>query len=84
MASVTMIQRVIRAVLRPSQQQMMLGRWRIGYSEETISKIIERANEDHCGTCVMPPKEPEKQSKEENKAVATISGFPPPYTPLKN
>jgi 2-C-methyl-D-erythritol 4-phosphate cytidylyltransferase len=53
----------------------MLGRWRVGYSEETISKIIERANEDHCGTCVVPPKE--TLTNEKKKVVASVAKYPP-------
>ena len=37
-------------------QQVMLGRWCLTY----VDKTIERANEDHCGTCVNHPKEEEE------------------------
>ena len=74
MASNTMIRRLIQEILRPREQQM-LGRWRVGYSEETISKIIERANEDHCGTCVVPPKE--ILTNEKKKVVASVAKYPP-------
>lgn len=77
MTSNTMIQRLIQEILRPRQQHM-LGRWRIGYSEETISKIIERANEDHCGSCVVPPKE--ILTNEKKKAIASVAKYPPAHS----
>ena len=52
------IQKLFRQLLRPPPQPVLLGRWKLDYSEETLEKTIERANEDHCGTCVNPPKEP--------------------------
>jgi hypothetical protein len=52
------IQKLITRVVQPQmQQEIMLGRWRLTYSEKALEKTIERANEDHCGTCVNPPKE---------------------------
>ena len=48
---------ITRVVQPPLQENVMLGRWRLTYSEKTLEKTIERANEDHCGTCVNPPKE---------------------------
>ena len=74
MASNAMIRRLIQQMLSPREKNM-LGRWRIGYSEETISKIIERANEDHCGTCVVPTKE--ILSNEKKRAIASLAKFPP-------
>jgi len=52
------IQKLIKRVVKPhTQESVMLGRWRLNYSEETLGKTIDRANEDHCGTCVNLPKE---------------------------
>jgi hypothetical protein len=52
------IQKLIKRVVKPhTQESVMLGRWRLNYSEKTLGKTIDRANEDHCGTCVNPPKE---------------------------
>jgi hypothetical protein len=52
------IRQIIRRVITPpNQPAVMLGRWRLTYSEKALEKTIERANEDHCGTCVNPPKE---------------------------
>jgi len=60
------VQKLFTKLIRPPVEPLLLGRWKLTYREETIEKTIERANEDHCGTCVNPPKEslpnPEKQS----------------------
>jgi|APSaa5957512535_1039671.scaffolds.fasta_scaffold562496_1 hypothetical protein len=55
------IRKLITRVVQPQmQQEVMLGRWRLTYTEKTVDKTIERANEDHCGTCVNHPKEAEE------------------------
>jgi hypothetical protein len=56
------IQKVVKNIIRPNQPPL-LGRWRLNYSEEELGKTIDRANEDHCGTCVNPPKEPKLNLK---------------------
>lgn len=48
--------RTLKNIINPPSAPL-LGRWRLNYSEETLGKTIDRANEDHCGTCVNPPKE---------------------------
>lgn len=48
--------RTLQKMIRQNQSPL-LGRWRLTYSEKELEKTIERANEDHCGTCVNPPKE---------------------------
>ena len=48
--------RALKNIINPNSKPP-LGRWRLNYSEEVLGKTIDRANEDHCGTCVNPPKE---------------------------
>lgn len=43
--------------IRKPEPSVMLGRWKLTYCEDKVSKKIHRSNEDHCGICVDPPKE---------------------------
>lgn len=38
----------------------LLGRWKINYCPELIKRKVDRANEDHCGTCTKPKLKKEK------------------------
>lgn len=55
----------LRKFLRP-ESEVLLGRWRIVYKESTIAKTIDRANEDHCGTCVEPPQSPQSHQSHQS------------------
>lgn len=48
--------RTLKNIINPPSAPL-LGRWTLNYSEEVLAKTIDRANEDHCGSCVNPPKE---------------------------
>ena len=48
-----MLMKIMRDIFRPNEK-VLLGRWQINYKEEILGKKIDRANEDHCGTCVKP------------------------------
>ena len=52
----TSFAKVIRDFGKP-EPSIMLGRWKLTYCEDKVSKKIHRSNEDHCGICVDPPKE---------------------------
>lgn len=54
--------RFIRTLIKP-KQTVSLGRWQLNYSEEILAQTIKLANEDHCGTCVNPPKAPKPTQK---------------------
>lgn len=55
------LQAFVQKIFKPrTHENVLLGRWRLNYSEDQIAKTIERANEDHCGTCILPP--PEKKT----------------------
>ena len=41
--------------IRQPEPMVMLGRWKLTYCEDQVSKKIHRSNEDHCGICVDPP-----------------------------
>ena len=43
-------------IIRKPEPTIMLGRWKLTYCEDKVSKKIHRSNEDHCGICVDPPK----------------------------
>ena len=47
---------IIKIKKKFDHKPLPLGRWNIIY-DERVSHRVERANEDHCGTCVNPPKE---------------------------
>ena len=55
-----MLMKIMRDILRPNEK-VLLGRWQINYKEEILAKTIDRANEDHCGTCVKPPTKDNKK-----------------------
>jgi|DEB0MinimDraft_6_1074348.scaffolds.fasta_scaffold34985_2 hypothetical protein len=52
----TSFAKVIKDFRKP-EPSIMLGRWKLTYCEDKVSKKIHRSNEDHCGICVDPPKE---------------------------
>jgi hypothetical protein len=45
----------IKNILPNKQPKILLGRWKIDYSDprsaEIINKKIDLSNEDHCGVC---------------------------------
>jgi len=45
-------------------KKLSLGRWNIETCEKVIHKKIDSSNEDHCGVCVVPPKN-EKENEDE-------------------
>ena len=49
----------LRNVLSTKQPTLLLGRWKIDYTDprsaEKINKKIDLSNEDHCGTCNITP-----------------------------
>lgn len=47
------IQFIKRAITpeSPVKNPRLLGRWEIKYCKSTINKIVDLANEDHCGIC---------------------------------
>lgn len=54
----TQITKIITSVFSPNDTRVMLGRWEISKTDKEIAKVIQLANEDHCGTCLDSPKEP--------------------------
>ena len=55
--------KAVQRVIKPTPP-LQLGRWQLNNTEEIIEKTIERANEDHCGTCVNPPKKEIKSTNQ--------------------
>jgi hypothetical protein len=53
----TQITKIITSVFLPNDTRVMLGRWDISKTDKEIAKVIQLANEDHCGTCLDSPKE---------------------------
>jgi hypothetical protein len=57
-SQISQISQIIISVLSPNDDtRLMLGRWHIRKTEQEIAKVIQMANEDHCGTCSDSPKE---------------------------
>lgn len=54
----TQITQMITSVFSSNNTNIMLGRWNISKTDKEIAKVIQLANEDHCGTCLDSPKEP--------------------------
>ena len=48
---------IISVLSSNNDNRLMLGRWHIRKTEQEIAKVIQMANEDHCGTCSDSPKE---------------------------
>jgi len=64
---ITKITKMITSVFSPNDTRLLLGRWQIHKSEKTIAKVIQLANEDHCGTCSYYIKNKHQQQKIQEK-----------------
>ncbi len=51
------MQQIIKTFFRQfmKRDKKVLGRWNIDYCSAKINRKIDSSNEDHCGTCVLPP-----------------------------
>ena len=54
MNAITSIKQILTSRLLPSMRSTpALGRWSLKYDEQVLQRVIDMANEDHCGCCVQ-------------------------------
>ena len=47
----SLIELILKFVVKEKTKPTLLGRWNIDYCKEKINRKIDLANEDHCGPC---------------------------------